>query len=68
MKAKRIYYPVNKKHTIGNALKCNKCNSAVVWIFNHGRYNYTRQNGRIKNLNNKDYKICSCKKEVVNEG
>jgi len=61
MNYRTIHYPVINKHTIGNALKCNKCNSAVVWILNNREYNYTRQNGRIKNLNGKDYKICLCK-------
>tara|TARA_Y100001937_G_scaffold7965_1_gene10033 strand:- start:635 stop:865 length:231 start_codon:yes stop_codon:yes gene_type:complete len=60
-KHQKLRFPEYKKHMLGDALKCNICNSAVVWIFNNREYNYTRQNGRIKNLNGKDYKICLCK-------
>lgn len=53
MNYRKIHYPVYKKHTIGDALKCKECGSAIVWIFNSRPIIYG------KSLT--DNKICSCK-------
>ena len=55
MKAKRIYYPVDGKHTLGDALKCQKCGSPIVFAFSYRDYSYGR---------GMDNQICSCKMEV----
>jgi len=58
MKHKRIYYPIDGKHTLGDALKCKKCGSPIVFAFSYRDYSYG---------SSMDNQICSCKMEVVNE-
>ena len=49
---RKIHYPVYGKHTIGDALKCQKCSSPIVWVFNSRPIMYG------KSLT--DNKICLC--------
>ena len=37
---RKIHYPVYGKHTLGDALKCKNCGSAIVFAFSYRDFSY----------------------------
>lgn len=37
---RKIHYPVEGKHTLGDALKCQKCGSPIVFVYSYRDYSY----------------------------